>query len=231
MIKINCPDCDAHIELLGDFEPGDRLNCPECGELLVVPRSRRRYRDDWDEEEDRPFRRRRSSRSGIPLPVVLGVGAGVMLLLLVLVVFLALRKPSADRPGPQAPGDPFAVAPPGGEGPVPAAFQPALPLPVNHWERLVGTWRQQPGGLEGHPLELTFLPDRTAQMYFRYADGREVRQNARVEIGPQGVDSISLQLHVPNGLYGYSFKFRDADTIQVAPGEPPAVPVYARVRK
>src|SRR5262245_6135809 len=147
-----------------------------------------------------------------------------------LVVYLTVSKPSADGPR-TPPGDPLAVPQPGGAGPGPAPFQPPVPQPVNNWDRLVGTWRQQPGGPDGYAAELTFLPDRTAHMLFQYADGREVRHNARAEIGAQGLNLVSLQLHIANGSYGYSFKFRDADTIQIEPGDPPAVPVYARVRR
>ena len=36
-MKCNCPVCKTHIEIdFDDYDEGDSIDCPECGELLLI---------------------------------------------------------------------------------------------------------------------------------------------------------------------------------------------------
>ena len=110
-IKVYCPKCDEPIKARTS-EAGTKIDCPECGALVRVPKA-----DRDDEDDDRPRRRSenredrpRKARKGVSkkkkaetnrkLLIGLMIGGGAFLFLAVLVGgFIAYRMslPDADK--------------------------------------------------------------------------------------------------------------------------------------
>jgi len=110
-IKVYCPKCDEPIKARSS-EAGTKIDCPECGTLVRVPKADRDDEDDRTRRRsgDRDDRRRRGTKAGGKkkknpeanrrLLIGLMIGGGAFLVLLVMVGgFIAYRMslPDADK--------------------------------------------------------------------------------------------------------------------------------------
>ena len=109
-IKVYCPKCDEPIKARTS-EAGTKIDCPECGALVRVPKADRDENDDdrprrrTDDRDDRPRKGRKGggkkkAETNRKLLIGLMIGGGVFLMLIVLVGgFVAYRMslPDADK--------------------------------------------------------------------------------------------------------------------------------------
>jgi len=58
MVVLNCPICDADVEIAGTLHEGDMVECDSCGEFLELKRGKKgrwnlqSVEEDWEEEEE-----------------------------------------------------------------------------------------------------------------------------------------------------------------------------------
>lgn len=52
MIEIECPTCETRFSVMRKVEVGDKVECPECGELLRVASVSPLEVEYWEEEEE-----------------------------------------------------------------------------------------------------------------------------------------------------------------------------------
>ncbi len=176
-----------------------------------MPRSRDDYDDDDFDGYDRPRTREPGGRSRVAVTLI---GAGIVLVMIVgvLVLFVirgqrtehALEKARAAaqirdnvvRPMMQT------------------AREPA-------WPRMVGMWTRTPAEKEegGYPYQIEFRKDFTATTLRVNYDGKSVEQESTVEVLSDDKDTARLSLHVPMGLYGYTFTLRPDGTLSLDDGK------------
>lgn len=115
--KVNCPHCNAALQLRQAPAPGARVKCPRCGQVfearplpvarqqlasppVPVASSKPDERDrDWDEDEPRPRRkkRRREKEKSNTAMLLIGAGAVVLILVFGVVIFIAFMGPSRSE--------------------------------------------------------------------------------------------------------------------------------------
>jgi hypothetical protein len=66
---MNCPECDALLRSASGFEPGKKVRCPKCKEVITVPEAASRVKtkptrpaEPDDDDEDRPARKKAAAR-------------------------------------------------------------------------------------------------------------------------------------------------------------------------
>jgi peroxiredoxin len=167
---VNCPECNAPLEVPDKLPAGKRLGCPDCGKTFlpngsaVRPRQaprRPRYDDDYD---DRPVPRERGSGATVAiligiLVVMLLVGGIATAFVLSLTretdeVFAATAAPAPAFPPPQGPGN----------------FQPGGPMQGGNLPPAPGVGQPAPEiegtDLDGKPMKLSDFKGKVVYLDF-----------------------------------------------------------------
>ena len=183
--QLDCPECGAKLRSASGFEPGKKVRCPKCKEVVTVPEPEARVskarpspaRDDEDEgdEDEAPRRKKKGNKkdaAGFFTPARIAIFGGLLAAVIagVVVLVLVLKKGDSggqakkgDKPRDGAPrdGSPKDGAP--GNGGI--AFDKVLhPGLVNHAAsraavtKLVGKWSGSQGNKS---LEVEYRRDGT----------------------------------------------------------------------
>jgi hypothetical protein len=131
---------------------------------------------------------------------------------------MQVQQPPPRNPPPVIPPAPFVGNPQPQPQPTPRA--------KTSYTQLVGTW-QVVNPVAGYPVRLVFRPDFTGDQTFDRGNGAVRTNPFTTVVGAAGDTSLSVQLHVNMGMYGYSFEFLGPDRVRLSGAN---APEYTRVK-
>lgn len=174
-----------------------------------------RTHDDFDDDDFDGYRRPpvREVKRGNRLAVV--ITAGMLLALLVggIVMFM-LRGKRAEHAAERARTNVLRVEQMRASAGAPVVSE-------SNWPRIVGVWTRTPAEseVEGYPFRFEFSENMRAVTLRATDGGKPFRQESTVEVLSDNNDVIRLRLHVPMGLYGYTFRLRPNGTLTLEDGK------------